>query len=195
VTVNSGDDVTFYFYEFYESSNSNDYTTNDNINMSGEDIDVSIAYSVDGTDQSDSFTVTPEYQPPESGSVALDTASVTTSGGDDAAIEFDLENTGQTDATITAITLDSVSVNSFSYASDFTSGTFAGGGGDLFALLNEGETEQLDTDATIGGQSTETFSIGVFRNGGGSPRDMSGETVQITLTFGDGSTATYTLEP
>jgi hypothetical protein len=61
--------------------------------------------------------------------------------------------------------------------------------------LSEDETEQLDTDATIGAESTETFSLGVFRNGGGNARDMSGETVQITLTFGDGSTETYTLEP
>jgi hypothetical protein len=195
VTVQSGDAATVYLYEFYESSDPNDYTTNDNINMSGEDIEVTVAYTVDGTDRSDTFTVTPEYQPPESGSVELDTTSITTTGGSDGTIEFDLENTGQNDATITAITLDSVSVGSFSYASDFTTGTFSGGGGNLFDFLSEDETEQLDTDATIGAESTETFSLGVFRNGGGNARDMSGETVQITLTFGDGSTETYTLEP
>jgi hypothetical protein len=104
-------------------------------------------------------------------------------------VEFEVENGGSDEVTVTRFAVDSTTVSSARRV-ERTGDEVSGGGGSLDAALDiGGPSEAFDTTATVPGGGTATFSVGRFVNNGGNERDMAGETVTVTLTFADGSTA------
>ncbi len=118
-------------------------------------------------------------------------------GAANAKIDFELENTGDSDVDITDISVDETTNENATYVENESGNTFEGAGGFFDGRIDIGEeSEPLNETATIGENSQEEFTLGSFRSGPGNPgRDnMNNEEVIITLTFGDGTTAEFTLD-
>jgi len=132
-------------------------------------------------------------------SVSLSGDGSTVGGSGQSRISFDLENDAQSEATITHLTLDSVSVSGTDdddvYVDD--SDTFSGSGTSYYqSRINQDNQVQLTTQPIIDGRDVETFNLGQFRTGPGNGNrvNMGGETVEITFQFSDGSEGSYTIE-
>jgi len=133
-------------------------------------------------------------------SVSLSGDGSTVGGSGNSRITFDMENTGQSDATISQLTLDSVSpsgnVQDPIYV-DRGGATFDGGDGSYYqSRIDQNSPVALSTQATIASGDTETFNIGNFRtsSSNGDRVKMGGRTVELTLQFSDGSQGSYTVD-
>ncbi|RLM88657.1 hypothetical protein D3D02_11725 [Halobellus sp. Atlit-38R] len=56
--VDSGNDITFYLFEFYASDDPTDYETNENLNMSGETVTITVEYTVNGNSKTATIPIT-----------------------------------------------------------------------------------------------------------------------------------------
>jgi len=119
--------------------------------------------------------------------------------GTNGALSFSLENTGSTQVTLTAISVDSTTTN----ADFIDDGNPVFERTDTGTTLNDSKIEigggQVDTaDTSIAGSSTASFKLGkFFQKGGGqggrTEVDLSDEGVEITVYFADGSSKPLTL--
>jgi hypothetical protein len=129
-----------------------------------------------------------ESGPPAASQVSYVSGSAGVTG-DDSTIEFDVENAGAADVTVTAFAVDSTSVSSARRVERSGDEVVGSRGGRLNEVLQiGGGSPEFDTDATVPAGGRTTFTVGEFVNNGGSDRDMEGEDVTVTLTFEDGST-------
>ncbi|MBB6645007.1 hypothetical protein [Halobellus ruber] len=118
------------------------------------------------------------------------------SGNKDESVEFTLRNTGSADVSVTDISVDSTSVASAVRVEGSPSNPAVSTNrtGEVTTDVVIGSSsEQFSSEATLSGGSDTEFVIGPFVNNGGSERQMSGEDITITLTFGDGTTQEYTI--
>lgn len=177
------------------------------VSNAAPDSDATHSYSTTGdktvvlrvTDEEGTTATTSQTITVGSGGVASDVnlVSSTTAGGGGSIVEFDLENTGTSDATITDISLDSTTSSATQVEAPGNNPELLQNGNDRLdqVLQIDGTTYALDTSATINSGTTDTFTLDRFRDSTGSQVNMAGSDVTITLTFSDGSTESYTLSP
>lgn len=138
-----------------------------------------------------------------SGDVVKQTGSPSTANVFGSVVEFDIENTGVSGATVTHIALNGTT-------SSTAAGVYTGNGGLAEVQINGTDVYQegnsggvaiggskvaFDSSYPIPSGSTATVKLTEFvdkMNNGGSAVDMSGEDLALTLFFADGSSRSYT---
>jgi hypothetical protein len=206
-TIRSGETAEYTVYEFVED----DFLGRSPVNMTGENVEFTLTFA-DGT--SKTFTVTGNKSSgagdgTDSDSLSTVTGSTPTSEND--ALRFDIENTGNTDVTVTAFSISTPGrqnsgVNQVTYI-DRSPGQnevqITGGGTDgsanpdnppsQSAYATDGTTYSLDSDAVISGGATASVDMGDLNGGNvqltysiaSGPSDAD---VTVTLLLSDGST-------
>lgn len=135
--------------------------------------------------------------PPGSASQTSVSAGTSTGTGQ-AKIEFTIENTGVSDATIAEIAVVSTDTTATFVEDEDDPIEFESTAGTDFlnSRINIGGNSQpLDSSTTIAGSSSKSFNLGEFRDGSGSSGrfNMNNQQVTIMLTFSDGSTKQYVI--
>ncbi|WEL21860.1 hypothetical protein [Halorhabdus sp. BNX81] len=179
VTLDPGESQTITLEWQTASGDAGDYTAN-----------------VSSADSFDTAEVT--VSAPIAESVTYVSGSGGTVGGNgNSRITFDLNNGGDRAATITGLTVESVSDPPAGlYINNPGGETFAGGNGEYAARIDLGVDVDLDTNAEIQSGDTVSFELGQFRTGSGNGDrvGMKGKTVTLTLSFEDGSSREYTID-
>jgi hypothetical protein len=120
------------------------------------------------------------------------TAVDTAGGGQPESVRFSLRNDGGSAVDVTDLSVDSVS-RSQAARVERSGDEVTGGGGRLDATLQiGGASESFTTPATVPAGATVELTLGELVNGGGNDVNTGGATFTVTVTFGDGSTESYT---
>ncbi len=197
--IGPGEKMTVYMYQFRSGGSE--------FNMSGERVNMSFTFS---NGMTKNFTVNVTADDTASSQTTADI--IEPAGGVSADVEgtgsltFDIENTGSSSGTIeeVSVTVPSSGGSSFTRIQETEDnvGEFeiVGGGDngdwdDGYFGNNEytlGQTITLDDFATIDPGNTASFEIRYFSNNGGA-KDIAGETVNVTVTYSDGSSETFSI--
>ncbi|WP_123538681.1 Ig-like domain-containing protein [Halosimplex salinum] len=126
-------------------------------------------------------------------------------------LAFDLRNTGTSGVTIERVSVDVPTRGDVKEIYEQNGGTFCTPCNEMyFDMDDEGYYESgdgpnggyalatpvtLDDAAGIDGGSDGTVALSYFRKSNGNREPIGGETVTVTVTFADGSSETYTLNP
>ncbi|QSG01963.1 carboxypeptidase-like regulatory domain-containing protein [Natranaeroarchaeum sulfidigenes] len=123
-------------------------------------------------------------------------------GNNNAGVDFDIGNTGDTQVMIDSISIESTTTVA-TRINDQNSPEVTIGGTEALNLDSGdgieigGKTESLDTSVSIDPESELTVALRDFEEGDGDGRgtrvDMSGEEIDLTLYFADGSQRSYTI--
>jgi|GEM_PF-2802922 len=177
--------------------------------MGGEQVTVDVTYVVGGETRTQQFTVTVSSGPDAESVVQYVSGSASANRGQ-GGVDYQLENTGPTTVSIEQVsvtTSDNQAEGIFeenpgtgvtSSEMYFDAGTDTGYYDSFGSEYPLGSTVTLDDPVTIRSGSTVDGSFSYFgRFPGGSgnwnARSQSGETIDVTVTFADGSTGTYTI--
>jgi hypothetical protein len=183
--VSSESNATVHLYEFFTDTNDGA-----NVNMSGEEVNVTVRYRLESQLVGETeFTVTPETdgegggEGNQTGSEQLSTVAGSTPEGESDTLQFDVENTGDSDVTVSEFNITTPGrqnsgveqVDTIDRQPGDREVEITGGGTDGWAnpddppnqagFATNGTTYSLDTEAVLNGENTATVKMGAFEGG------------------------------